>query len=480
VPIYVRRLGPDAYGLLVVVSALTSYVGLMDLGLGQALVRYLSYYRPLNEGRPMFAILRVAFVWLTLAGAAISLLFFVGAHWLAHDVLRVSAGLLPDAVTVIRISCVTLVVGLLINVGAAVPVSFLRYDIAAAITGVFDTAGWVGPAIVVLLGHGIVGVAVFYLVSAVVALLAYLYFGRRLMRTVRRDSGPEWHEIRRRVLSFAGLVALNQVGVTVALQTNRLILGIVGGTAAAAYYQVPNMVTTKVGGLLNRIAQVLFPTGAALIARGDREGLRALYRRSSRLLFLVNGTIAFSLATYARPLLEYWVSPEYAQRGSMAMVLFVTAGLLNAASLPVGFLTWSAAKAGVNLAFALGNSAISLAAIYPLASAFGVTGAAGATLLGACVAPFFIQYFERRVLPVSSWSVFRYCHLPTLVGGGLVALSSSLLLVRFADGLVSTIALVAVTAVLSFAVSGLFGALSRDDVRGLMALTRSARCRLGL
>lgn len=151
------------------------------------------------------------------------------------------------------------VVGLLIDVGAAVPVSFLRYDIAAAITGVFDTAGWVGPAIVVLLGHGIVGVAVFYLVSAVVALLAYLYFGRRLMRTVRRDSGPE-RDLTRRVLSFAGLVAL-QPGRRGRLRACRRTASYSASSAARPPppCSVPGMRRPRVGGHhANRIAQVLF------------------------------------------------------------------------------------------------------------------------------------------------------------------------------------------------------------------------------
>ena len=38
-------------------------------------MRYLSYYRALDEGRPMWAFIRVALVWFTVAGAAIGLFF---------------------------------------------------------------------------------------------------------------------------------------------------------------------------------------------------------------------------------------------------------------------------------------------------------------------------------------------------------------------------------------------------------------------
>jgi O-antigen/teichoic acid export membrane protein len=478
VPIMVRGLGPDAYGLIVLVGALTGYLGLIDMGLSQALVRYLSYYRALDEGRPMLAIVRVALLWFAAAGVVAAVFLFVCAPWLAQSVLHVSAKLLTTAEMVIRLSALDLVLSLMTSVGAAVPVSFLRYDIAAGMTGVFSTAGWVGPALVVVLGHGIVGIVWFYIVSNVLTMLLYLYFGRRLFRSIRPDAGPEWHEIRRRVLSFAGLVAANRIGATVAAQTNRLMVGITSGTAAAAYYQVPNVLASNVTALLSRIAQVLFPMGAALIAREDHDGLRALYFRSSRLLFLLNGSTAMAITVFAHPLLQYWISPLYAQKGSLALELFMTAQAINAASLAVGFLSWSAAKAGVNLTFALLISGVNLLAIYPLASRFGVAGAAGAGLLGALVSPFFIHYVDRHILQVSSLSVLRRCYLPTFAGAALVAVGSRLLLIPLAHGLVATFALLCFSAVLSIVVSGLFGAISRDDLRSLARLVNPLLDRL--
>ena len=478
VPIMVRGLGPDAYGLITLVGALTGYLGLIDMGLYQALVRYLSYYRALDEGRPMLAMIRVALLWFTVAGVLAAVFLVVAAPWLAKDVLHVSARLLPTAETVIRVSAISLVLGLMLSVGAAVPVSFLRYDIAAGMTGVFSTAEWIGPAVVVVLGYGIVGVVWFYVVSNALALALYVYFGQRLLRSVQHDVGPVWRDIRRTVLSFSGLVAANRVGSTVATQTNRLMVGAINGTAAAAYYQVPNVLASKVTDLLSRIAQVLFPTGAALIARNDYDGLRALYFRGSRLLFLLNGSATMAIAVFAQPLLYYWVSPLYAQKGSVALQLFITAQAINAASLAVGFLSWSAAKAGVNLTFALLNSGINLLAIYPLASRFGVVGAAVAGLLGALVAPFFIHYVNRHILQVSSLSVLRRCYLPTAAGAAVVAVGSRLLFMPLAHSLAATFALLCFSTSLSIIVSGLLGAISGDDLRSLARLVNALRDRL--
>ena len=82
------------------------------------------------------------------------------------------------------------------------------------------------------------------------------------------------------------------------------------------------------------------------------------------------------------------------------------------------------------------------------------------------------------MLGVSSWSVFRRCYLPTLAGAGLAALASGVFLIRFAVSLSSTIVLVAVTMLLSLAVSGLFGAVKRDEVRAGIGMAQSLFNRL--
>ena len=197
-------------------------------------------------------------------------------------------------------------------------------------------------------------------------------------------------------------------------------------------------------------------------------------------MFLLNLSMSMPLAVYARPLLQYWVSPLYAQEGSTALVIFVAAMAINASSLAVGFLSWAAGRAGVNLVFASLTSGISLAAIYPLASRYSVVGAATAGLLGALVAPFFIHYVNRRILEVSSVAVLRRCYLPTVVGAGVAALASSLILVPHAKTLASTVSFICASAILSLIISGALGGVSRDDLRGLEKAVVSLRGKAGI
>jgi O-antigen/teichoic acid export membrane protein len=81
-PIVVRGLGADAYGLWVLVAAFTGYLGMLDMGLGQTVIRYISFYRERGCGATVLAITRRAIAWFTGAGVVGALVMLVSAPWL--------------------------------------------------------------------------------------------------------------------------------------------------------------------------------------------------------------------------------------------------------------------------------------------------------------------------------------------------------------------------------------------------------------
>lgn len=472
-PITVRGLGPHAYGLLALVTAVTGYLGLMDLGLGIPIVRYLAYYRALNQGRPMIGLMRFAVEWFGGAGVIGALILLLGARWIAVSVLGIPADMIETAVAVIRITGLGFLTGMLVSVGTTVPQGFLRYDIAAVITVVFGVAGSGGPALLVAMGFGVTVVVAYGVVLNAISVVVYVIITVRLFRPIDRQAGPDWPSVRRAVIRFSAVTALNRVGRVVSTQSARIVLGAADGVAAAAYYQVPNLLTSKAISMLAAAAQVVFPTASAMKASGDEAGVRALYTRTSRLFFVVNGSVAMSLCVLAHPLLQYWVSAQYAQEGAVALVVFAVTGALDATTMSAAYIVLSAARPGVNLWFSLANSAILLATVYPLTVAWGVTGAAVAGLLGEVLTvPFMFLFVHRRIIGVSSYRVWRECYSPTVLGAGLMGVTAYLLIAPRLSNLAETLLALAVLTLAEIAVSGLLGGIKREDVATAIALIR--------
>jgi len=465
VPITVNGLGEDSYGLLTLIGTLTGYLGLMELGLGSAIVRYLSYYRALNEGRPMLGILRFAVRWFGGVGVVGGILLVVGAPWLAESLLNIPPDLMETAVLAIRITGFGFLTGMLTSVGAVIPMTFLRYDLSGMATVVFGVLGSAGPAVLVLLGYGLVAIVILNIVVDLLAITFYTIVAVRLFKPIDLSAGPEWRTIRRKTLKFAGVAALNQIHSTVASQTSRLIVGVASGVAAAGFYQVPYMLANRVNTMLGRAAYVIFPTASGMKALNDEEGIRRLYRRTSRLFFAVNGSVTMAMCASAYPLLKYWVNATYADEGSLALVIFALTSAVNASTMSASHLNLSAARPGVNLMFAFANSAISLATVYPLTVKWGVTGAALAGLLGAANVPAFFWYVHKHIIGMSSWSVWRECYQPTVIANVPIGIGLYFVLTALVSNLFQALAGFAVAALLGMVGSGLLGAIKREDLR---------------
>jgi len=472
VPITVRGLGTDAYGLLTLVTALTGFLGLIELGLGTAIVRYLSYYRALDQGRPMLGIVRFAALWFGVAGVIGGVVLFVGAQWFAGSLLKVPTEMVPTAVVVLRISALGFFTGMLVSVGSAIPQSFLRYDLSAVTTIIFGVLGGGGPAVLVILGFGLKSIVAYGAVANTIAVATYWLIAVYLFKPIDKTAGPSWSSIRRETLRFAGVAALNQIHSVVALHATRIVVGAASGVAAAAHYQVPAMLASRVNNGLQRVAYVIFPTASGMYARDDAEGVDNLYLRTSRLFFAVNASVTMAMCALAYPLLAYWVSREYAREGAVALVVFSLASAVNASTMAASYVNLSAVRPGTNLAFSFTNSVVTLLVVYPLTVRWGVTGASLAGLLGATNVPVFFWYVHRKILHLSSRRVWRECYRPSLLANVPLGVVVYFLVAPRTTSLMSALAAFGCACVLGFVISGLCGAVKREDVRAMVELLR--------
>jgi O-antigen/teichoic acid export membrane protein len=309
----------------------------------------------------------------------------------------------------------------------------------------------------------------FYLIANAVTCAAWAYLTIRLVRGVPVE-GPPLAEFRRGFLSFSLKNGINRIWSVVQTPTSQVVVGISGGVTAAAYFQVPMLISTKVTGLLYQMSTVLLPTGSQMAAEGEHGGLFDLYERSSRLFYVLNASVVGAIAVFSGPLLLHWIGPRYAHEGALAFSLLTLAVGLNAVSMTASQMNMALGRPGVNLAFSLANSVINLGTVYTLTVMFGIAGTAMSSLLAACVVPVFLHYSHRHVLSASTWAVFRDCYLRTTLAVAVVSAGAWFVLRPLASGLLVTLALVAVTGLLSLMACAAGGAITRDDWASIMSL----------
>ena len=426
-PPLVRALGPEAFAIWSLFYALSFWLLALDLGLSQIAMRYVAAARA--AGRPEEG---GEYATLALAGYA-----GIGALWLlitplvaapVLSFLRVPDVLMPAA----RWALVA---------GAAV---FLLAGTVQTFLGVlqaherFDLAAWGLSATALLQGVGITvgllrGEGLGFMISSVVAGWA---LGAIVCAALLRAGAPgfawgspegarrHWRE----ALAFGGPVqGANLLAVT-HQQADKFLLARMVALAAVTPYELGMRIASATASFPQFLMLAIHPTATGMYARGDREGLAQLYRRTTRWVLAVSALLAAALVGGAHPLLAAWLStpsPDAALAlQGLALAAFVaspagtTSVLARASGRTPVELEWTAVALGVHLAVA----AVAIPAV-------GLRGALLATLVANAVSSVWFVLRLGRVLTLPSVQV-----LADTFGAALLALAVGVAAAALLDG----------------------------------------------
>lgn len=287
-PIMIARLGLDAFGVWAVTGAFATYAGLLDLGIGRSLARFIAVFDAAGEGRRIEESVGLGLI-ATLVVGVLAVAVVVLAAPFVSDQLGV---LDAEEMRIVLLSSVAIwtlngLDGVLTAVGIGlrdmVPPN-IATSVGAAINFAFSI-------VALALSSSLVVYALANAAASVVALLpAFL-----AMRHVWRAPYVAWPSavLVKEVLAFS---IKNQVGWLADLinfQTDKVIIALMVDVRAAAVYEIASRVVLAVRSLAVLTVSAMIPTAAARIVEEGRGVIGSMYRR----YLLRSCAIAFPLFT---------------------------------------------------------------------------------------------------------------------------------------------------------------------------------------
>jgi O-antigen/teichoic acid export membrane protein len=378
IPALVQALGPERFGLLTLIWAVTSYFGLFDLGLGRALTQQLAIVLDQRLDADVGPLCASALLFMACVGILGGALMICLAPW-GVDLIK----LLPDREEAVN---ATLVMGLVTPL--IVLTSGLRGMLEAC--HAFEALNYIrlpmglwtfaGPWLVVeFLGPDLVWITVALAMGRVLAAAVHTWVAWRKLPQLRGRLHLEGRWLMP-LLSSGGWLTLSNVVSPFMGYVDRFVIGAAVSAAAVAYYATPQEIVTKLWIIPGALTAVLFPAFAAQVAKQDGSSWR-LYDRAVAALFVVLLPITVGLALFAGELLQAWLGPAFARESTLILQVFALGILINClAHVP---LTWLHG-AGHFRAPALLHCfelPLFLLALWGLSSRWGLLGASLAWLL---------------------------------------------------------------------------------------------------
>lgn len=319
-PFLILRLGEATYGVWVVLGALTSYFGLLDLGVRSSVGRHVALYHAKNNPFGINRTVTSGILVLLFVGLLAGVVVFVGQP-LFFRVFNVPPDRQADTTLALRLVAFQFTLFVLSTVFDAtlwglqrfdwlnavdIPVALLRVGLTfALITSSAD--------LVVLAFITLGATAVSALAKGVLCFRAYpqLRVGRRyLNRSALRE-----------LLGFGSWNLIGNMSRVTRRQLSPLLIGSLLGLSFVTSFSIADRLLVAIGAALVSVAGVLTPYATGLHATEQIERQRRLFLVGGRYVSAVAFFLGAYLLVFGGSLLNLWVGTKFTDAALLLSIL---------------------------------------------------------------------------------------------------------------------------------------------------------------
>ncbi len=397
IPVLIKHLGPDRFGVLVLAWAVIGYYSIFDLGLGRALTKLISENIASERKEGVPGIFWAGTSLLFVMGCVGMVLVFAFAPVAVHELLKIPDSLKLESLKSFRIlgfslPAVLLTAGLFGHLAAN-----QRFDLINYIRIPLGVSNFVSPIIVIQFSNDLFSILLVLVLTRIILLVSAFWMCLHVTPELGRLFVFK-RETVKQLFGFGMWVTISNIVSPLMLASDRFFIGSIVSMRAVAFYATPYDLLNKVLTIPGSISYVLFPNFSAIDAV-DRNKNAALYFRGLKYTYLVFFPFIFFIILFSRELLQLWIGSEYANSSYLVLQILGIGILINGLSLiPYTFLQ------GVGRPDITGKLHVLELVIYAgilaiLVSRYGIVGAAVSFVLRALIDGILLVYFSQKKYP---------------------------------------------------------------------------------
>jgi O-antigen/teichoic acid export membrane protein len=378
VPLYLKFLGIEAYGLIGFYITLQAALQILDLGLSPTMTREMARYSAMPEkaaeARDLVRTLEVGYwgIGIAIGAVILSAAPLIATHW-------IRAGAIPTSVVLNVVRSMGVLAALqwplsfyqggLMGLQRQVLLNGVKIGMMTLGSGGAVLILWlVSPTITAFFKWQIV-------VSAIYVTLITVSFWRSLPPC---DRVPRFapHLLRniRRFAAGMGGIALSLLVLT---QLDKVILSHLLSLEMFGYYTLAGVVGYGLYIVTVSVVNAIFPQFSSMVARGDESTLKHLYHRSAQMVAVLILPIAAVVSFFSFDVLLLWTGNAEAARNAapIASVLVIGTALNGLMTTPYA-LQLAYGLTGITLRIHIVLIIIAVPAIFFMTTRYGAVGAA--------------------------------------------------------------------------------------------------------
>lgn len=325
-PFLIRSLGQSEYGVYQLVYSVTAYLMLLDLGIGNAVIRYMAKYRAENNKQKQEEFLGIATLFY---GAIAVLVMIVGAALLVLFPTAFAKGLTPEEISIGRKLLTVTILSTAVTLGtsgfATTLMAYERFSFSKGLSILFSLLKIIFAMLALKLGMRSLGVVIVYFMANVITRSAYTVFVLFKLKLKPKFKNPDFGFVKETV-SYSAFVLLQMIATQINSMTDSVLLGILakGSAVIIAVYGAGAQIVQyfkTVGGHFNG---VLMAGVVRLVESGaNAKALQDEMVRIGRIVFMMLGMVFTVFLVNGTDFMVLWAGEDYSRGYMVAAAIMV-------------------------------------------------------------------------------------------------------------------------------------------------------------
>lgn len=398
-PVMIRLLGQSEYGLYSLIGSLAAYFSIMDMGLGNAMVRFTARNRVVGDSSETA---KLNGMFLTIYSFIGIITVIVGA--IVYNNVEAIFGSSLTANEIYKAKLMIII--LIINFSLSFPLSIFNSIIRAyekfVVEGVLSIIRIVASPVIIipalLMGYGSVTMVLITTIVNISCLLFSLYYALKKLK-VKVYFGKIKLNMLKEVVAYSFFVFLNVIVDQFFWKTDQMILGIISGTAIVAVYAIAMQFINLFMRFSSAIANLFLPKVSMMEANhATNEEFTKEMVKFGRVQFLIIALILSGFIVFGRNFIKLWAGNSYEEAYFIALIIMVPLTVPLIQNIGISILQAKNLHGFRSVIYLL-VAILKVFITIPLANLYGGIGAAVTTVLSLVIAHIIIMniYYHKKI-----------------------------------------------------------------------------------
>lgn len=397
IPLLIKGLGTDRFGVLTLVWLVVGYFSLFDLGLGRALTQMVAAKLGANQSGDIPSLVWTTLPLMVLLGVVGGVFLAFLAPWLVQAALKIPGPLQSETLNVFYLMAFSLPLVVSAPSLRGLLEAHQRFDLANVVSGTMGVYAFLAPLAALSFSRSLTLVVAVLLLGRLIVWVIYLLLCLYVIPSLRHGRRLQLALIKP-LARFGGWMTVSNIIGPLMVYLDRFLIGAFISMTAVAYYVTPYEVVTKLWLIPAAVTGVLFPALSTSFLT-DQSRAASLYLRGVKYVLIGLFPIVLTLVTLAPEGLEFWLGSEFSRNSALVLQWLAIGVFINSLTHVPSALLQGAGRPDLTAKLHLAELPCYLLIFWWLINTFGITGVAAAWVLRVTVDAVLVFYLAQRLLP---------------------------------------------------------------------------------